>query len=109
MRLFAVGVCVGVPAPAHACARAGVAWGAANTNACPAGSYVIVDEAQCRAAAATAGKGWYGSGSYSNRPRGCSGATAGSVAVLFNTHPTGAANPYSQPLCAAGTTGVRTR
>ncbi len=79
-----------------------LAWGALNTNACPAGSSVISDEAQCQAAAATAGKGWYGSASVSTDPRGCAWYTAG-YGVALNTHPTGAANPDTQPLCAVGT------
>ena len=72
------------------------------SNACPAGSYVITDAAQCQAAAATAGKGWVGSVSYSAEPRGCYLYTlSGNVAL--NTHPTGAAHPVDQPLCAVGT------
>ena len=86
--------------------RAGkLAWGAANTNACPAGSSVITDAAQCQAAAATAGKTWYGSDSWSSYPRGCYGYT-GNSAVWLNTHPTGAAHPYDQPLCAVAATGA---
>ncbi len=85
--------------------RAGkLAWGAPDTNACPAGSYVIVDEAQCRAAAATAGKVWIASASWAANPRGCFWDTSYSD-VFLNTHPTGAAYPNDQPLCAVAATG----
>ncbi len=83
-----------------------LAWGPNNTNACPAGSSVIVDEAQCQAAAATVGMVYGGSVSYAGRPRGCYWVT-GSGTVGLNTHPTGAANQYIQPLCAVAATGVR--
>jgi hypothetical protein len=76
-------------------------FGDADSNSCPAGSYVITDVTQCQSAAATAGKGWGGSASYSEYPRGCYGQ--GGVLVRLNTHPTGGANPDAQPLCAVGT------
>ncbi len=99
VRLFAYLV-----AATRACARAGkLVWGALNTNACPAGSSVITDAAQCQAAAATAGKGWSGSGSWPDAPRGCAWYTGGTV--FLNTHPTGAADPDRQPLCAVAATG----
>ena len=84
-------------------ARAGKAaklvWGEFNTSSCPAGAYVIVDEAQCHAAAATAGKGWFSSESDATEPRGCYWYTDNRY-VALNTHPTGAASPYAQLLCA---------
>ncbi len=103
MCLFAAAVCLS--SATHACACAGkLAWGAANTNACPAGAYVIVDYAQCEAAAATAGKAWYRSGSWADEPRGCFWLTADNY-VYLNTHPTGGAAPFDQPLCAVGAAG----
>ncbi len=87
--------------------RAGiVSWGAAGSNACPAGSYVIVDEAQCQAAAATTRKDWRGGESLPGMPRGCYWYTSTSN-VYLNAHATGAAFQYAQPLCAVGT-GPRT-
>ncbi len=91
----------------HGCARAGkLAWGVQGANACPAGSSVINDAAQCQAAAATAGQAWAGSFSFSNEPRGCYWVT-GSGSVGLNTHPTGAAHPKDQLLCAVPATGLR--
>jgi hypothetical protein len=84
-------------------ARAGkLAWGEQGTNACPAGSSAITDVAQCQAAAKTAGKNWYGSSKDAGSPRWCSWLTNVKM-VYFNTHPTGAANQYGQPLCAVST------
>ncbi len=74
-------------------------FGVKGSNACPAGSYVIVDEAQCKIAAETAGQGYFGSVPGSGFPRGCS---LGSV-VQFSTDPTGGADPNMQPLCGVGT------
>ena len=88
-------------------ARAGkLEWGEPGTNYCPAGAYVITDEAQCIAAAATAGKGWSASNSGSTWPRGCFWDTVGGY-VWLNTHPTGGTNPRDQPLCAVAATGAR--
>jgi hypothetical protein len=89
-----------------ACVRAGVlAWGVKGTNVCPAGSYVIVDEAQCQAAAATAGKGWKDSSSHATWARGC--IVSFEREVWLNPHPTGAADSSDQPLCAVGAAGAR--
>ena len=98
-------VCPGVHRATRApgATRAGkLVWSDPGSTSCPAGSYVITDVTQCQSAAATAGKGWGGSYSYSNAPRGCYGAAASSNVVL-NTHPTGGANPDLQLLCAIGT------
>ena len=91
------------------CSRAGkLAWGVLGSNACPAGSYRITDAAQCRAAAATAGKGYWDKQNYwSDRPAGCQWDTLGDV--ILNTHRTGRANPTKQPLCAVPATGLCAR
>ncbi len=82
--------------------RAGkLVFGDADSNDCPAGSYVITDLTQCQSAAATAGKGWSGIASDSEYPRGC--YAQGGVLVRLNTDPTGGANPDAQLLCAIGT------
>ena len=85
------------------CAGAYV-YGAAGSNACPAGSVRIETEAACRTAVAAAGKtpstsypfvetdaGW---------PRGCYYVTASNYAY-FNTHAVGAGWSGYQLLCAA--------
>ncbi len=80
------------------------------SNECPAGSSVITDEAQCQAAAATAGKVWAGSVNGPAYPRGCYWVTINiNSNVLLNTHPTGGAYQYDQPLCAVAATGARAR
>ena len=89
-----------------ACVRAGViAWGVQGANACPAGSYVIVDEAQCQAAAKTAGKVWGGSVSGSSFPHGCFGTRIDDN-VYYNPHPTGGTSSGWSPLCAVGAAGA---
>jgi hypothetical protein len=93
-------------APTHACVRAGkLAWGVKGSNACPAGSYIITDATQCRAAAATAGKPWANVGSWYDNPRGCFWYTVNND-VNLNTHSTGRADPNRQPLCAVPATGA---
>ncbi len=95
-------------------ARAGkLAWGVKGSNACPAGSSVITDVAQCQAAAATAGKTWRDGRYKSTSPRGCYdyylqvfGEAFSDNGVYLNTHPTGAAEASSTPLCAVPATGV---
>jgi hypothetical protein len=90
------------------CVCAGkLAWGAAGGNACPAGSYVIVDATQCRAAAVTAGGRFDLMNSYPTLPRGCFGALGDLRGdFILNTDPTGGADPDWQPLCAVGAAGV---
>ena len=73
-------------------------FGPKGSNTCPAGSYVIVDVAECQSAAAAAGQRYFGTVG-SNFPRGCSLATI----VQLSTDATGTANPNMQPLCAVGT------
>jgi hypothetical protein len=88
-------------------ARTGkLAWGVKGTNECPAGSYVIVDEVQCQAAAATAGKAWQGRTSQATWARGCALQYG---EVWLNAHPTGAADARDQPLCAVGAAGASDR
>ncbi len=81
-------------------------WGINGSNACPAGSSVITDAAQCQAAAAAAGLRWDRSyDGLTTFPRGCFLDTDGTVAL--NTDATGAEKSGSQPLCAVPATGVR--
>jgi hypothetical protein len=97
--------------------RAGVvAWGVKGSNSCPAGTYAIVDLAQCRYAAETANTRWEGTEDTSFMPRGCYWTFASIQhllpGVILNKHPTGLAIPLMQPLCAVGTgvsVGVRAR
>ncbi len=83
------------------CAGAYVS-GAAGSNACPAGSVRIVDEADCRLAAAFAGKTPDSPFVYTNAydPRGCFYVTRTNSAYL-NPHAVGAGYSGSQLLCAA--------
>ncbi len=60
---------------------------------------MITDEAQCKAAAATAGKKWWGSEFVPTEPRGCYWSEY-NFFVYVNPHPTGGANPDCKPLCA---------
>jgi hypothetical protein len=88
------------------CAGAYV-YGAAGSNACPAGSVRIETEAACRTAAAAAGKP---AGSpfvvtYATDPRGCYYFTSYNYA-FFNTHAVGEGHSGVQLLCAAATTGA---
>ena len=90
-----------------ACARAvKLKYGAANTNFCPAGSYVITDLEQCRAAAATAGSYWSGSTGGSFSPRGCFRHQFSDY-VALNMDSPGGPDPDCRPLCAVGAAGVR--
>jgi hypothetical protein len=89
-----------------------LAWGGMGSNACLAGSDMIVSEAKCQAAAAATGRNYIQSGSWYDVPRGCYGGHSNSL--YFNTHPTGGANQWCQPLCAVPTgaraqCSVRTR
>jgi hypothetical protein len=93
-RLFACGdTCV------RACAGP-LAWGNFNSTDCPAGSYRIIDAAQCQAAAMATRNYWARSASKPDVPRGCMYTADGDV--YLNDHPTGGASPYGRPLCAVG-------
>jgi hypothetical protein len=113
-RVSSASRCIRWSLATRARARAGkLAWGAFNTNYCPAGSYVITNVAQCQAAAATAGKPWLGSGSSVDdnlKPYGCFWYTAVySGYVYSNRNTNGKATSLAQPLCAVPATGVYTR
>jgi hypothetical protein len=82
--------------------------GAIDSNACPAGSVRIEDEAACRTAAAAAGKpvpSLYFVQTFSAYPRGCYYVTTTNNAY-FNAHAVGAGSSRYQLLCAAVTTGA---
>ncbi len=90
------------------CAGAYVA-GAAGSNACPAGSVRIEDEAACSTAVILTGKTAGGSNPFveteSAFPRGC--YYTGGTKAYFNTHAVGTGNSGAQLLCAAlATTGA---
>jgi hypothetical protein len=82
----------------HAACAGKTVFGPKGSNTCPAGSYVIVDVAECQSAAAAAGQRYFGTVG-SNFPRGCSFG----IIVQLSTDPTGTASPNMQPLCAVGT------
>ncbi len=86
------------------CAGAYV-WGAAGSNACPAGSVRIETEAMCRTAAAAVGKtpGSPFMETLLYYPKGCYYFNND---VYFNAHAVGAGVSRSQLLCAAVTTGA---
>ncbi len=75
--------------------------GPSNTNACPPGSSKIVTAAACESAAAArlTSFGW-GKENSSFSPSGCYMYYRSGYIYKFNDHPTGAANPTNQPLCA---------
>jgi hypothetical protein len=76
-------------------------WGVQGSNACPDGSYTITDEAQCFAAAATAGIAWVESRDDRFIPRGCIRFN-GNSGIYFNRDATGTAHGDYRPLCAVG-------
>jgi hypothetical protein len=88
------------------CAGAYV-WGAAGSNACPAGSVRIETEAACRAAVAAAGKTPASPflATTSNWPRGCN-YEAFDDNSYFNNHAVGAGYTSAVPLCAVATFGA---
>ncbi len=79
--------------------------GAVGSNECPAGSVRIETAAECRTAAAAAGKtvASYFVEDRAYYPRGCHYNTGGTLAY-FNAHAVGAGHSGAQLLCA--TTGV---
>ncbi len=89
------------------CAGAYVS-GASGSNECPTGSVRITTEAECRSAAAFAGKPAAPGSfpfveSYSTYPRGCYYTIIGNA--YFNPHAVGAGYPGYKLLCSAATTG----
>ena len=96
--LFAAALPLALPLPQQRACAGKTVFGLKGSNTCPAGSYVIVDVAECQSAAAAAGQRYFGTVG-SNFPRGCSLATV----VQLSTDATGTANPNMQPLCAVGT------
>jgi hypothetical protein len=70
--------------------------GAFNTAGCPAQTYYIGSEGECRAAGAALNLTWGSALSMATVPRWCSAMT---TAVYFNSHPVGAAVISAKPLC----------
>ncbi len=81
---------VSVPAATYA-------LNAAGTTTCPQGYSKITDVSTCAAAAKFLGKPSGATATSSTAPTGCILTAVGDV--WLNTHPTGAANPNTQPLC----------
>jgi hypothetical protein len=81
---------------------AAFALGSPSGTACPA-SYALLDTADACKSASDAANGTYsGSVAYSYYPYGCYWHTiAGSI--FYNSNTAGAANAFSQPLCAGAT------
>ena len=78
---------------------AAFALGGASSNVCPAGLLRLDTADACASAAAIANKTNGGSGAYSYYPAGCFWHTV-TGSAFYNTHATGAANYYAQPVCA---------
>ena len=70
--------------------------GAVNTAGCPAQTYYIGSDGECRAAGAALNLSWGSTLSLATVPRWCSATT---TAVYFNSHPVGAAFISAKPLC----------
>jgi hypothetical protein len=75
-------------------------FGNIGSNVCPVNSVKITDVPTCRAAAASMGLGYSGSGSYSSEPSGCEWYSG---AIWLNLHATGAGSSVCKPLCAGAT------
>jgi len=77
--------------------------GTLNTNVCPVGSTRILDEATCRAAAVARGAAFTAETS-PQYPAGCQTYQQPNTAlrVYLNSHPTGASQADSAPLCRTG-------
>jgi hypothetical protein len=92
----------------RSCAGAYVS-GLMGSNECPAGSGRIETEAECRTAAAAAGKTPNSPfvGTFASSPRGCYYTISNNT--LFNTHAVGNGRSGYQLLCAAVTTGALPR
>ncbi len=75
-------------------------YGIVNSNECPANSARIVDEEDCKRAAAAAGKAYAGSVRSDDYPKGCY-YKATSDHVRFNKHLFGGVSSIRQLLCAA--------
>jgi hypothetical protein len=123
-RLHALLVCLAVGG-VHVCLRArrrniaqGCAcadifvWGELGSNACPAGSYVILDDVQCESAAVSAGQRWVGSSSQGQYLKGCFWNSNNGGGVFRNTDPTPDGSILKfipemslAPLCAIGAAG----
>ena len=76
-----------------------------NTNDCPQGLARMANESACQSAVAVAGSPYTysGSGAVDYLPTGCVWFKAGG-SFYFNTDPTGAPRPSTQPVCAGAPT-----
>ena len=81
------------------CLCAAFALGGTSRSVCPTGYVRLATADACTSAAAVAGTAYSEAAAYSYYPAGCFWHTI-TDSVYFNTHPTGAANYYAQPLCA---------
>jgi hypothetical protein len=100
-------VLCGTPLIGAACkCTAGLyAFGALNADRCPAQTYYIGSEAECRAAGAALNLAWGAAMNSPTVPRWCSAST---TAVYFNAHPIGAAFVSARPVCLSSGTAAPT-
>jgi hypothetical protein len=78
------------------CIAGPYAFGALNADRCPAQTYYIGSEAECRAAGAALNLAWGAAMNSATVPRWCSAST---TAVSFNAHPIGGAFVSARPVC----------
>jgi hypothetical protein len=95
---------VGVGA-ACKCVAGPYAFGALNADRCPAQTYYIGSEAECRAAGAALNLAWGAAMNSPTVPRWCSAST---TAVSFNAHPIGGAFVSARPVCVTSGTAAPT-
>ena len=79
--------------------------GALTTDRCPAGTYYIGSEADCRAAGTALGLAWGSALNLATVPRWCSASTTN---VYFNAHPIGAGFVSAKPVCLTSGTAAPT-
>ncbi len=79
--------------------------GALNTDRCPAGTYYIGSEADCRAAGLALSLAWGSALNLATVPRWCSASTTN---VYFNAHPIGAGFVSARPVCLTSGTATPT-
>ena len=79
--------------------------GALNTAGCPAQTYYIGTEADCRAAGTALNLAWGEAVDFAAVPRWCSATT---TSMYFNSHHTGAAFASARPVCLTSGTAAPT-
>ena len=66
------------------------------------GKEPVADAAECKEAASELGVDWHGTLPWSSRPKGCLAAGEHDDAAHWNSHPTGARQDTSFPICRKG-------